>query len=64
MKVERFEDVLISIHTFLAEGDSTTLSITMTVVISIHTFLAEGDADSSGICYFWQDFNPHLPRGR
>ncbi|WP_418545930.1 hypothetical protein [Ruminococcus bromii] len=36
--------VLISIHTFLAEGDSKKVeNLYFTAVISIHTFLAEGD---------------------
>ena len=34
---------MISIHTFLAEGDSIQQSIIEVAQISIHTFLAEGD---------------------
>ena len=37
---------LISIHTFLAEGDLTALSHGGMICISIHTFLAEGDQNA------------------
>ena len=43
----------ISIHTFLAEGDFTTVAKVKAYNISIHTFLAEGDnfplADDLGL---------------
>ena len=53
--------MVISIHTFLTEGDYISQSETGHSVISIHTFLTEGDA----ILPSWPDkhihFNPHLP---
>ena len=44
MSVEELNDRFISIHTFLAEGDSQWLRSPLgSMIISIHTFLAEGD---------------------
>ena len=54
----------ISIHTFLAEGDTCESWTRWAHTISIHTFLAEGDLGYR-ICFdslFY--FNPHLPCGR
>ena len=54
-------DEIISIHTFLAEGDLRLVCSSNKFSISIHTFLTEGDA----ILPSWPDkhihFNPHLP---
>ena len=54
----------ISIHTFLAEGDSGVAPACVFNPISIHTFLAEGDWQVYWWLYIWCYFNPHLPRGR
>ena len=56
---------LISIHTFLAEGDLTALSHGGMICISIHTFLAEGDRIIPFQTHInFKHFNPHLPCGR
>ena len=54
----------ISIHTFLAEGDSFPPPSFAYRYISIHTFLAEGDKKLEPLEATWSHFNPHLPCGR
>ncbi len=54
----------ISIHTFLAEGDSRVVPCYLGFVISIHTFLAEGDYRELQPQQSKEYFNPHLPCGR
>ena len=55
---------VISIHTFLAEGDFSFVYSDAAVEISIHTFLAEGDRSVNYAAKMYSDFNPHLPCGR
>ena len=56
---------IISIHTFLAEGDGEgDMLKNVTPSISIHTFLAEGDMFNGNTACLHHHFNPHLPCGR
>ena len=56
---------IISIHTFLAEGDGRPLyEYFNNDIISIHTFLAEGDVVCKRAWRETENFNPHLPCGR
>ena len=55
---------VISIHTFLAEGDDEMMYNYDISFISIHTFLAEGDCKFAGGIWTRWYFNPHLPCGR
>ena len=58
-------DMMISIHTFLAEGDADWEGWTDEPdKISIHTFLAEGDFAVCAVGGDDEYFNPHLPCGR
>ena len=57
-------DFGISIHTFLAEGDSSGGKCRRRNYISIHTFLAEGDSCKKEQFLRGENFNPHLPCGR
>ena len=59
-----FDNMYISIHTFLAEGDVVQTTCDPNTYISIHTFLAEGDHPSLLFTRNRIYFNPHLPRGR
>ena len=56
--------IIISIHTFLAEGDLNFKCHMYSLQISIHTFLAEGDDVTGIFSKAVIDFNPHLPCGR
>ena len=63
VRVTFFPDI-ISIHTFLTEGDRKIKGIKRRVRISIHTFLTEGDLGGRRHHPINGDFNPHLPYGR
>ena len=55
---------MISIHTFLTEGDESESAESNLLEISIHTFLTEGDILPVGCTLSSDNFNPHLPYGR
>ena len=61
---EKGIELIISIHTFLAEGDEMKVATTLSNLISIHTFLAEGDINCIFNAAIDKHFNPHLPCGR